>query len=30
MKGQDGDPVTRLGLRTRSLLEGARAMAIFT
>jgi phospholipid/cholesterol/gamma-HCH transport system permease protein len=30
MKGQDADPVTRLGLRTRSLLDGARAMAIFT
>ncbi|MBE0597654.1 MAG: ABC transporter permease [Desulfuromonadales bacterium] len=30
MKGQNADPVTRLGLRTRDVLDGARAMTIFT
>ena len=30
MKEQNADPVTRLGLRTRSILDGVRAMTIFT
>ncbi len=30
MKGQDANPVTRLGLRTQSLVDGARALAKFT